>query len=81
MIIPDHVRVYSDKGKLLTEIETEVTEDVNWHFEVNLKRGSYTLVAYAGTPPEQGGIVYSYPVAVAVEKKQFTGVALSFRPL
>ena len=80
-IIPDHVRVYSDEGRLLGEVETEVTERAWWHFEVYLKPGNYTLVAYAGAPPEAGGILYSYPLAVTVAKKQFTEVALSFRPL
>lgn len=79
--IPDHVRVYSEKGKLLTEVETEVVENANWHFEVFLKPGIYTLVAYAGAAPEVGGILYSLPVAVTVGKKEFTEVALSFRLL
>ncbi len=80
-IIPEHVRVYSETGKLLTEVETEATADANWHFEIFLKPGTYTLVAYAGPPPEEGGILYSFPVAVTVGKKQFTEVTLNFRPL
>lgn len=81
MVLPDHVRVYSDNGTLLTEVETEVTGEANWHFEVYLKPGHYTVIAYAGAPPEKGGILYSLPVPVTVEKKQFTEVALSFRPV
>ena len=80
-VIPDHVRVFSDRGKLVDEVETTVTETAWWHFEVYLKPGNYTLVAYAGPPPEAGGILYSFPLEVTVQKKQFTEVALSFRPL
>jgi hypothetical protein len=80
MVIPDHVRVYSDKGKLLTDVETEVTVTANWHFQVFLNPGTYTVIAYAGVPPENGGTLYSFPVTVVVGKKQFTEVALSFRP-
>ncbi len=81
MVIPDHVRVYSDKGNLLLEVQTEVTEDAWWHFEVYLKPGNYTVIAYAGAAPENGGILYCFPVPVTVGKKHFTEVALSFRPL
>ena len=81
IVIPDHVRVYSDKGKLLTDVETEVMAKVYWHFEVLLKPGTYTVVAYSGTPPENGGTHYSPPVTVTVTKKQFTEVAIPLGPV
>ncbi len=80
-IIPDHVRVYSDKGKLVAAVETEVTANAFWHFQVFLKPGTYTVTAYAGVPPENGGVTYSFPVTVIVRKKQFTEVALSPHPV
>jgi hypothetical protein len=81
MVLPGHVRIYSDEGELVVEVETEVQGNTLWHFEVFLKPGHYTLVAYAGAPPENGGILYSFPVPVTVNKKQFTEVAISFRPV
>jgi hypothetical protein len=82
MVIPDYVRVYSDTGELVTEVETEVTENATWHFDVYLKPGRYMVMAYVPPAPEDGGVLYTYPVAVTVEKKQFTDVVLTnFRPL
>jgi hypothetical protein len=81
MVRPDHVRVYSEEGELVAEVETEVQGNILWHFEVYLKPGNYTLVAYAGAPPENGGILYSFPVPVTIQKKQFIEVTISFRPV
>jgi hypothetical protein len=77
---PDFVRVYSPEGDLLVEVETEVVGNVLWHFEIFLKPGNYTVLAYAGVPPEEGGTFYSFAVPVTVEKKEFTELVLSFRP-
>lgn len=80
-VVPDHVRVYSVNGELLTEVETEIQGNILWHFEVFLKPGNYIVLAYAGAAPEDGGALYSEPVPVTVQKKQFTDLVVSFRPL
>jgi hypothetical protein len=79
-VIPNHVRVYTNEGELLTEVETVVTEDAWWYFEVFLKPGAYTVSAYMGSPPEDGGIAFTYPVEVTVGKKEFLEVAFTFVP-
>jgi len=75
-VIPDIVRVYSDSGELVAEVETEVEGNAWWHFQINLKPGNYTVIASV-----PGGYSYSYPVSVTVDKKQFTEVNLGFLPV
>ena len=79
-IFPDHVRVYTSEGELLTEVETVVTEDAWWYFEVALKPGAYRVTAYVGLPPEDGGVDFSFPEEVTVGKKEFVEVGFTFVP-
>jgi len=79
-VIPNHVRVYKE-GELVTEVETVTTEEALWYFEVYLKPGTYTVTAYSGAPPEEGGIAFTFPDEVTVGKKGFVEVEFSWRPL
>lgn len=75
---PNIVRVYTHSfpHKLIAEVETEVQGNVWWHFEVYLKPGNYLLVASTSD-----GQLFSYPVPVTVEKRQFTEIPpISFAP-
>jgi hypothetical protein len=78
-VLPNHVRVYQE-GELVTEVETVTTEDALWYFEVYLKPGTYTVTVYAGAPPENGGIAFTFPAEVTVGKKGFVEVAFSWVP-
>ncbi len=65
-----NVLVTSDKGRVVADILT----DENGNFTVDLKPGSYVLVAYitsVGAHP----LIFGTPVGVTVEKKQFVPVA------
>jgi hypothetical protein len=76
-VVPDHVRVYSAAGELLVDVLTETQGDDLWHFEVFLKPGTYTVLAYVDAAPEDGGAWHTSPIQVTVEKKEFTEVELS----
>lgn len=74
-IVPNIVRVFED-GELIAEVETEVVGNDWWHFEINLKPGDYVVTAAT-----RAGHLFSYPVNVTVEKKQFTHLVLGFAPV
>jgi hypothetical protein len=71
-VLPNIVRVYTATfpHKLVAEAETEVQGDAWWHFEVCLKPDDYLLVASTST-----GQLFSYPVPVTVEKRQWRELA------
>lgn len=78
--IPNHVRVYTKERELVTEVETVTTDEALWYFEAYVKPGTYTVIAYSGVPPEDGGIMFTYPVEVTIGRKEFVEVAFTFVP-
>lgn len=66
-----NVLVLSDEG----EVVADFLSDPNGDFEVDLKPGTYTLVAYI--PNFFSRTVFGIPATVTVAKKQFASVVLS----
>ncbi len=70
------VLVHSGDGQFVTHFLT----NPDGTFQVNLKPGTYILVAYitvgSSTMPPSPTLVFGTPVTVTVQKKQFTPAAL-----
>ena len=79
--VPPHVRLYSDRGELITEVET----DENGLFAVALKPGKYVVWAYYPPAPGEGCVNFCLvtdAVSVKVKKKGYISIGiLVWRPV
>jgi len=79
--VPPRVRVYSDRGTLITELET----DENGLFTVALKPGKCVVWAYYPPAPGEGCVNFCLvtdAVSVRVKKKHYTSMGtLVWRPV
>lgn len=80
---PTSIKVFSDSGRLVTELQT----DAQGQFQVHLKEGAYRLVPWVPNPPPPNPFwyfnisEYAAPFNVTVPFKRFTNVVINYQYL
>lgn len=80
---PPFVRVYTESGKLVAEVEAEA-DGTTAYFLIALKPGRYVVWAYypPEPTPECNFCQFTEAVSVTVERKKYSSVeSLTWRPL